>query len=290
MFDDASSFDRAMKTAIKASGRNPGEAYRQMLRDRFLCRIFYKSNQYVLKGGSGMLARVADARATRDVDLALLSNESAENVVADLKALAETNLGDWCRFVLDRYDERLDENGCSRLLCLRFSSYIGEQEKDPVLIDVSLDSCITDLPQRITPASRVVIDELVVSEYLVYPIADQIAEKVCAITEEHGGLPSSRVKDLIDLVIIASHETVSGSKLHIALASEFFRRGIAMIDSFAIPTQWEALYPRMAQKALQEKEYHRTDAALILVQKMIDPALQNLVSGKHWCSEEKCWL
>jgi len=60
MFSDPAAFDRAAKSAIKASGRNPREAYRQMLRDRFLCRVFISSDQYVLKGDSGMLARRAE--------------------------------------------------------------------------------------------------------------------------------------------------------------------------------------------------------------------------------------
>lgn len=58
-----------MKKAVKTAGGDPGELYRQALHDRFLCRVFFEGNEhFVLKGGSGMLARVPDARTTKDLD------------------------------------------------------------------------------------------------------------------------------------------------------------------------------------------------------------------------------
>ena len=39
-FENEAQFERALKKAIKQSGGNLGEKYRQALRDRFLCRVF----------------------------------------------------------------------------------------------------------------------------------------------------------------------------------------------------------------------------------------------------------
>lgn len=58
-FATATEFDRALKCAVRESGGDPGAGYRQALRDRFLCRVFRGGNRdFVLKGGSGMLARI----------------------------------------------------------------------------------------------------------------------------------------------------------------------------------------------------------------------------------------
>lgn len=58
-FATATEFDRALKRAVRESGGDPGAGYRQALRDRFLCRAFRGGNRdFVLKGGSGMLARI----------------------------------------------------------------------------------------------------------------------------------------------------------------------------------------------------------------------------------------
>lgn len=59
-------FDRALKRAVREAGGDPGAGYRQALRDRFLCRVFRGGrSDLVLKGGSGILARIPDARDAR---------------------------------------------------------------------------------------------------------------------------------------------------------------------------------------------------------------------------------
>ena len=77
-FATAAEFDRALKRAVREVGGNLGAGYGQALRDRFLCRVFMGDNRdFVLKGGSGMLARTPDARATRDIDFGLLLQVTA---------------------------------------------------------------------------------------------------------------------------------------------------------------------------------------------------------------------
>ncbi|MCQ4848475.1 nucleotidyl transferase AbiEii/AbiGii toxin family protein [Gordonibacter pamelaeae] len=60
----------AVKAAAKASSLDTGRAVSGFYFHRFLCRIFSRQDSpFVLKGGQSMLARTADARATRDIDL-----------------------------------------------------------------------------------------------------------------------------------------------------------------------------------------------------------------------------
>jgi hypothetical protein len=290
VFDDAYAFDRAVKKAIKDSGREPGAAYRQMLRDRFLCRVFSRSDHFILKGGSGMLARMADSRATRDVDLALSGSGTAVSALEELKALASLDLDDWCRFILDRYEEALDDNGYSRLLKLRFSTHIGEQEKDPILIDLSLDCTITDTPQRVIPKNRVHLEGIITAEYLLYPVVDQIADKLCAIIELHEGRPSSRTKDLVDLVLLALDESYEGEKLQIAIGAELVRRNLKHDVELAIPTLWRNTYSKMAELTFIPLKYQDFDAACELVQTIFNPVLAGSVSDKCWDPKNLSWV
>lgn len=87
--------------------------------------------RYILKGGSGLLARIPGARSTRDLDFAARPRVSAEDALREMEDVTALDLGDFCRFVLTRHEEAMDENGYSRLLKLRFATYVGEQEKDP---------------------------------------------------------------------------------------------------------------------------------------------------------------
>lgn len=69
-YENEGQLDRAIKKAIRDAGVEPGNGYRQMLRDRFLCRVFADpAERFILKGGSGLLARIPDARATRDISI-----------------------------------------------------------------------------------------------------------------------------------------------------------------------------------------------------------------------------
>lgn len=81
-FESAEQFDRAAKRSIKESWCDPGTAYREMLRDRFLCRVFDDTDgRFILKGGSGLLARTPNVRATKNIDFATSSRKSAETAL-----------------------------------------------------------------------------------------------------------------------------------------------------------------------------------------------------------------
>lgn len=226
-YQSPTEFDRALKRAVREAGGDPGAGYRQALRDRFLCRVFRGGrSDLVLKGGSGILARIPDARATRDVDFGLVVPLDADSAVADLVERASVDLGDFCRFELTRREERMDENGYSRLLKLRFSTFVGAEEKDPVLIDLSLDCAPTGTPVVADPVGRVALEGVESSPYVLYPVCDQLADKLCATMEvQPGGYPSSRMKDLVDIVLMARTQELAWKDLRIAVVAECARRG-----------------------------------------------------------------
>lgn len=99
--------------------------------------------RFVLKDGSSLLARVPDGRATRDIGFATVARDSSEFVLTAIVKLVGKDMGNFLTFRLDKWMESLDENGYSRLIKLRFQTYLGHEEKDPILIDLSLDCSIT---------------------------------------------------------------------------------------------------------------------------------------------------
>lgn len=75
-YGDPRSVEMAIKGAAKAMyAADPSVSINERIRqahfDRLLCRVFSQGAQseWVLKGGSGMLARIPDARTTKDIDL-----------------------------------------------------------------------------------------------------------------------------------------------------------------------------------------------------------------------------
>lgn len=283
-------FDRAVKKAVRESGVEAGVGYRQALRDRFLCRVFSGGNEaFVLKGGSGLLARIPDARATRDLDFATKKKGSAADALAEMKRVAAIDLGDWCRFVLTKHEESMDENGYSRLLKLRFATFVGAEEKDPVLIDLSLDCTTTLPPERVTPANRIKIAGIDECDYLMYPLADQLADKLCGIMElQPGGYPSSRMKDLADVVMYATHETFSQRELRLAIESECLKRGMDVPECFAAPESWRDRFPSFAKGKLPV-ELSSFDAACDVAARFFDVAVVPGDGDMSWDSGACAW-
>ena len=250
VYQSPAEFDRALKRAVREAGGDPGAGYRQALRDRFLCRVFRGGrSDLVLKGGSGMLARIPDARATRDVDFGLVVPLDADSVVADLVERVSVDLGDFCRFELTRREERMDENGYSRLLKLRFATFVGVEEKDPVLIDLSLDCVPTGEPTVADPVGRVPLEGVETAPYVLYPVCDQLADKLCATMEvQPGGYPSSRMKDLVDIVLVARSQVVAWVELSAAVVAECARRKMAVPARFEAPAFWKSGFGRFARR------------------------------------------
>lgn len=274
-YETPAAFDRALKKAVREAGIDPGAGYRQGLRDRLLCRVFADADErFILKGGGNMLARIPDARNSRDLDFATRKKESKETVLAALEELLSNDLGDWCRFALTDCEESMDENGYSRLLRLRYATYIGDEEKDPILIDLSLDCEITLPPERMEPRNRVALEGVEVSDYLLYPLEDQMADKLCAIMEVHpGGFRSSRMKDLVDVVTYALHERFRLRALSRAIAEECRRRGMDVPERFEAPPEWAAGFVAFAKRNGVPDKYRAFDTACGLASEFYNPAL-----------------
>lgn len=291
LYATPAAFDRALKDVAKNCGGDTGAVYRQALRDRFLCRVFYGgNNSFVLKGGSGLLARVANARATRDVDFSTQGNANTQETIEEMKRIASIDLGDWCNFRLIASEETKDENGYSRLLKLKFATFIGDTEKDPILIDISLDSSSTMPPEKITPANRIKVKGVITCDYLVYSLPDQMADKFCAITEVHEGRQSSRMKDLFDIVIYVTNETFGFGEVRNAVMNECSARKMEIPASFSSPSSWNERFKSFALKNGMVSEFANFKSANNLAKSFFDPVLtEELHPNSCWNPSALKW-
>ncbi len=101
----AKGVEDAIKAAAKrANADDPALTANERIRleyfNRFLSRVFSDgpNSEWVLKGGTVMLARVGSTRATLDIDL-YRGGYGVDDAVEDLRRLAARDLGDLFRFV-----------------------------------------------------------------------------------------------------------------------------------------------------------------------------------------------
>lgn len=108
------------------------------------------------------------------------------------------------------------------------------------------------------------------------------ADKVVAIFQLYGEQrrPSTRYKDLVDLVSIATGASVSTAPQLTALASEAERRGIVLPARFDIPDRalWEPGYAAEAARSLLPVGRTLTEA-LAIVGALVDPLLDKTAAG-----------
>jgi hypothetical protein len=121
-------------------------------------------------------------------------------------------------------------------------------------------------------------------------VADQIADKVCATMDTNypGGKRSSRVKDLVDLVVLTHTQTVDLDELSAAIAAKRALSRIEPFRHFEIPADWTRTYPTTA-KGVPVAETLTTDAAAALVASLVDPALDKNSTPRTWDPAQRRW-
>jgi hypothetical protein len=138
------------------------------------------------------------------------------------------------------------------------------------------------------PATRLDLPRLVSHPYRLYPVEDQIADKVCAMMTAFSGSASSREKDLVDLVVLASTHRIDGSQLRVAIATEAARRRMS-IERLVVPATWGAGYSRLSRTVQHCAEYATVERATELASALIDPAVRGAADGLTWSYETKTW-
>lgn len=94
---------RAKQAALIDPSTSPDKRMRQFAYNRFLTRIFNNGNdEWVLKGGVALLARLPDARHSRDIDLAR-RGQSVDDVSPSSKALRKATSGTFSNFGFRRH-------------------------------------------------------------------------------------------------------------------------------------------------------------------------------------------
>ena len=101
--------------------------------------------------------------------------------------------------------------------------------------------------------------------------------------------PSTRFRDLVDLVAIVGGASVDANAQAAALQSEFERRGLMLPPSFDVPDRalWEPGYAAEARRSLLDTA-QTLDDALAVVCAFLNPLLDATASGS-WRPGTRRW-
>ncbi|MEV6298317.1 nucleotidyl transferase AbiEii/AbiGii toxin family protein [Actinoplanes sp. NPDC051861] len=268
------------------------ELQRQFAYDRALARLFIspERDHWVLKGAGALLARLTTARHSKDLDVFLsVDDADAEYAVNALRAALQLKLGDHFTFDIIRVAPLQEEAKGARV---HVNARLGPTAFASFHIDVVVGTVMTGTPDIVAPLTPLEIEGLIRPRYRVFPIADHLADKLCATVGSYAraGQPasSSRVKDLVDIAIIASTQTVQAAALRAAVVSNAAMRRIELPERFTVPDMagWATRYPKVAAEAPGPAPDFVT--ATNLASQIFDTVLDGTAVGS-WSPTSRSW-
>jgi hypothetical protein len=231
----AGAFRTALEARLNERARRDGvdlhRLRRQVAFDRLLARMFDPSqsvrDSWVLKGGYALEMRFHMARSTKDLDLTVKSGQGrggeSISLRERLQLAASIELPDFFTFIVGEAMAELNqapEGGArfpvdARLDGRTFVKFhvdlgVGDEVLEP------LESVEGEDWLGFAGIPAVVVPALSVEQHW--------AEKFHAYTRPRE-TPNSRVRDLVDLVLILEHEAPATERVRMAVDATFQRRG-----------------------------------------------------------------
>ncbi|UNX54629.1 nucleotidyl transferase AbiEii/AbiGii toxin family protein [Georgenia sp. TF02-10] len=246
---------------------------------------------WVLKGRTAVLARVNDARHSKDVDL-LSSLGDIDAALEVLRAAAAVDLADHFRFVIRTVRpsggaaKQPDVAGYR----VQVDAYCGTRRCEAFGVDLVTGSLMTTEPEVVRSSLPLEVPGLPPPTVRVYPVVDHIADKLAATqTVYTDGTRSSRPRDLVDLVVLARTQPVDGEKLHNAIVAERLHRRLPATETFTVPPAWATTYPPLAARTPHCDGLNDLGAAVRLVAASLEPAMSGAAAGQRWAPAEMRW-
>lgn len=256
----AAAFRRALEDRLGAISREEAvdlqRIRRQVAFDRLLSRLFARQNPpWVLKGGYALELKIAAARTTKDIDLGLerMPGDSAdwETRAADLLSIlqekAAQTTGDFFEFIVGEPTQELDAAPDSvarypveaRLDGRTFAKFhldvgTGDMQREPV--------------EMVQPRDWLAFAGVTVPAFPSIASEEHFAQKLHAYTLPREGRPNSRVKDLVDLVLLIERGHLDAGRLRRDVADTFAHRKTHPLPRTLEPPPdfWQPTFARMA--------------------------------------------
>lgn len=241
--EQVSRLNDLVRNEARRLGVPANQVRRQWVVKTFLVALFlHDPDGWLLKGGTGMMVRLPEARHSKDVDLATAMEIDA--AVTHLREALAVAPGPYRWEVQSKRAMVRAKAGMS----LTVTAMIGSTAVDSFNIDLATQRELVGAVEhyRVSADPSKVTGGVEAMVALV-PLADQAADKICAMHEAHGTEPSNRLRDLIDLLLIQLHLAPRLCECATAVAAEAARRGLVLpteLSTATIPAAiWAARWP-----------------------------------------------
>ena len=260
-YNTPTAFRRALEDRLSTIARSENvdlqRIRRQVAFDRALARFFGEGNPpWLLKGAYSLELKLHRARTTKDIDLGLAGPSARgdairepESLLDALQKAAGRDVGDFFVFLIGEPTMDLDA-----------APYGGARYPIEALLDgrtfakFHLDIGVGDVQRGpaevVKPRDWLGFAGIPAPSFPSISREEHFAQKLHAYTLQREGRPNSRVKDLIDLVLLIDAGGLDVTRLKIALRDTFVRRATHELPATleAPPGFWKPVFRRLAEE------------------------------------------
>lgn len=217
-----------LKTTSTAEGADLQRLRRQVSFDRLLARFFAERNApWLLKGGYAMELRLRAARTTKDIDISLPAGAVAEyggEILKRLQESARTDLGDFFEFAIatPQMDLQAAPQGGARYPVV---ASLAGRVFTKFHLDVGIGDAVVPPTELIEGRDWLGFAGIASPKFVAISKEQQFAEKLHAYTLPRPDSTNSRVKDLVDMVLLVQMGTLDRAVLRQAIETTFAVRG-----------------------------------------------------------------
>ena len=224
---------------------------RQVAFDRFLSRLLdVTQHNWVLKGGYSMELRFQRARTTRDLDFTVRSRPlgDGDTLLDHLQARGAIEANDSFSF---RVGQAMIELDAAPYGGARYpvEAIMAGRIFAKFHVDVGVGDVIIEPVERTTPRDWLGFAGIAAPIVPMISAAQQFAEKVHAYTLPRGAAANSRVRDLVDVVLLIRGGSLVPAVVLDALQRTFLRRQTHPLG-FALappPSSWDLPFAALAR-------------------------------------------
>lgn len=290
-YASGAAFRTALEQRLLNQSRETGAALVRLRKtvvfDRLLARLKEVApERWILKGALALDFRLGPrTRTTKDMDLARADDEEA--ATADFIAAQTAEVDDFFSFAIQKardLGERAE--GAVRY---HVRAELAGRLFEEAIVDVGFSDALPQSVDRLRGPDLLSFAGIEPVEVPALPLEQHVAEKVHAYTRTCGdGLSSTRVKDLVDLVLVRSFASLDARKLDESLRQTFEGRHQQPLPETLPPppTEWAPAYRRIAIELGLDPDLgtgHSEAAALI------DPVLAGRARGR-WSPDRSAWV
>ena len=252
-YSTASAFRRALEDRLNAASKADGvdiqRLRRQLAFDRLLVRLFHAGNPpWRLKGGYALELKLTVARTTRDLDLGLSAGDfPPESLLEALQTAAASDAGDYFSFVIGE-----------SIMDLEGAPYGGSRH--PVVVNLDgrlfarfhLDLGLGDIQREpcewTEPRDWLGFAGIVAGRFPSISREEHFAQKLHAYTLPRNDRANTRVKDLIDLVLLIGSTGMDMDRLKRDITDTFDRRSTHAVPAVLEPPPefWKPVFEKLA--------------------------------------------